>query len=54
MDKKIIELLEDIKKLLILDLIVRDVQAKDIAKVLNVNKSTITRIVPARRIKKSS
>jgi len=51
MDKKIIELLEDIKKLLIL-LIARDVQAKDIAKVLNVNKSTIARIVPARRIKK--
>ena len=54
MDKKIIELLEDIKKLLILDLIVRDVQAKDVAKVLNVDKSTITRIVPARRIKKSN
>ncbi len=54
MDKKIIELLEDIKKLLILDLIAGDVQAKDIAKVLNVNKSTIARIVLARRIKKSN
>ena len=54
MDKKIIELLEDIKKLLILDLIAGDVQAKDIAKVLNVNKSTIARIVPARRINKSN
>lgn len=54
MDKKVVELLEDIKKLLILDLIVRDIQAKDIAEVLNVSKSTITRIVSARRIKKSS
>lgn len=54
MDKKIVELLEDIKKLLILDLIARDVQAKDVAQVLGVNKSTITRIVPARRLKKAN
>ena len=53
MDKKIIELLEEIKKLLILDLITRDVQAKDIAGVLGVGKSTISGIVPARQIKKS-
>lgn len=54
MDKKIIELLEDIKKLLILDLIAKDVQAQDVAKVLGVNKSTIARIVPSRRIKKAN
>jgi DNA-binding transcriptional ArsR family regulator len=54
MDEKIIKLLEDIKKLLILDLIVRDIQAKDIAEVLDMNKSTITRMVSTRRIKKSS
>jgi hypothetical protein len=53
MDKQAIELLEDIKKLLILDLITRGVQAKDIASVFGVNKSTITRMVPARQIKKS-
>ncbi len=53
MEKKMVELLENIKKLLILDLVIRDVQAKDIAKVLGVNKSTITRIVPARKVKKS-
>ena len=53
MDKKAIELLEYIKKLFILDLITRDVQAKDIAGILGVNKSTIARIVPARQIKKS-
>lgn len=52
MDEKIIQLLEDIKKLLILSLIARDVQANSIAQVLGVNKSTITRIVPVRRIKK--
>ncbi len=53
MEKKAIELLEDIKKLLILDLITRGVQAKDIAQTVGVSKSTLTRIVPARHIKKS-
>lgn len=53
MEKKAIELLEDIKKLLILDLITRGVQAKDIAGIFGVNKSTITRLVPTRQIKKS-
>jgi len=52
MDKKICKLLEDIKKLIILDLVTRGVQAQDIAKVLKVVKSTITAIVPARKIKK--
>jgi DNA-binding NarL/FixJ family response regulator len=52
MDKKIIQLLEEIKKLAILDLITRGVQGKDIAAVLGVDPGTISRIVPARRIKK--
>lgn len=51
MSDKNTQLLEDIKKLLVLDLIVRGVQAKDIAQVLGVDKSTITRIVPSRKIK---
>lgn len=51
MDKNISKTLEDIKKLLILDLIVRGVQGKDIADVLGVDKSTITRIVSSRKIK---
>jgi predicted transcriptional regulator len=53
MDKKTNDLLEDIKKLLILDLITRGVQAKDIGVVLGVGKSAISAIVPARQIKKS-
>ena len=53
MDKKTTDLLEDIKKLLILDLITKGIQAKDIAAVLGVGKSTISAIVPARQIKKS-
>jgi transposase len=52
MDKKLIPLLEDIKKLLILSLITGGVQAKDIAGVLGVGKSTITRIVATRKLKK--
>lgn len=51
MDRQIAKTIEDIKKLLILDLIARGVQGKDIAQVLGVDKSTITRIVPARKIK---
>jgi hypothetical protein len=51
MDKQIIKILEDIKKLLILDLVTRGIQGKDIAQVLGVDKSTITRIVPTRKIK---
>ena len=53
MDKKTNELLEDIKKLLILDLVTHGIQAKDIAVVLGVSKGTISGIVPARQIKKS-
>lgn len=52
MDDKVVALLEDIKKLMILDLVVRGVQAKDVADVLGVGKSTISGIVSARRIKK--
>lgn len=51
MEKQILKNLEEIKKLLILDLITKGVQGKDVAQVLGVDKSTITRIVPARKIK---
>ena len=51
MDKKIIELLEDIKKLTILDLIEGGIQANVIADILGVDKGTISRLVPARKIK---
>jgi hypothetical protein len=53
MDKKIVGLLEDIKKLLILDLVAKGVQSKHIAEVLGVDNAVITRIVPARKIKKA-
>lgn len=53
-DNETLRLLEDIKKLLILGLIDRSVQTTAIADVLGVNKSTISRLVPARKIKKKS
>ena len=54
MDKKIIQELEAIKRLLILDLITRGVQGKSIAAVLGVDPAVISRIVPARQLKKYS
>lgn len=47
-----LEPLEEIKRLLILGLIHNNVQAKDIAYVLGVDKSVISRIVPSRQVKK--
>ncbi len=52
MDERIADLLEDIKRLLILDLVAKGVQAKNIAEVLGVANSTIAGIVSTRRIKK--
>lgn len=51
MEKEAIKLLEDIKKLTILNLIERGVQANTIADILGVDKGTISRLVPARKIK---
>lgn len=45
--------LDAIKKLAILQLLVSGVQATQIAKALGVDKSTISRMVPARGIKKA-
>lgn len=44
--------LEAIKKLLVLQLVTSGVQAKDVAKVLKMDKGTMSRLVPARGIKK--
>jgi hypothetical protein len=52
MDKKTIQIFEDIKKLLILDLIVRGTQGKEIAGVLGVDPATISRMVPTKQVKK--
>lgn len=46
--------LDNIKRLLILQLITSGVQANDIAKALRVAKSTISKLVPAREVKKLS
>lgn len=51
-DKKINQLLEDIKKLLILALIRQGAQGKDIASVLGVDPAAISRMVSTRQIKK--
>lgn len=53
MDAKIAALLEDVKKLLILDLVTKGVQSKHIAQVLGVDNAVITRIAPARKIRKT-
>jgi hypothetical protein len=52
MDSKTIALLEDIKKLLILGLIANGVLSKDVAQVLGVEKSTISKVVSSRIVKK--
>lgn len=52
MDTKIAGLLEDVRKLLILDLVAKGVQSKNIAHALGVDNAIITRIAPARKIKK--
>jgi predicted transcriptional regulator len=52
MDKRVVELLEDLKKLMILDLISRDIQGKDIAAVLGVDPAVVSRIVSKRAKKK--
>ncbi len=48
----VVEELEAIKKLLILQLVTAGVQAKDVAKVLDLDKSDMSRLVPTRGIKK--
>lgn len=52
MDERIAELLEDVKRFLILDLVAKGVKAKDSADVLGVAKSTIAGTVSARKIRK--
>jgi predicted transcriptional regulator len=52
MDAKIISLLEDIKKLMVLHLTERGVQGKRIADVLDVDAATVSRIVSTKKAKK--
>jgi len=44
--------LDSIKRLLVLQLITSGVQAMDIASALGVDKSVVSRLVPARKVKK--
>ena len=48
-----IETLEQIKRLLVLALIHQGVQGKDIASVLGVDPAVISRMVPARQIRRN-
>ncbi len=50
----IAEELDAIKRLLILQLITSGIQAKDIAAALRVDKSAVSRLVPARKVKRLS
>lgn len=47
-----VEMLDQVRRLMMLQLVVSGVQAKDIARVLGIDKSDVSRIVPARAIKK--
>ncbi len=51
-NKKTNQLLDDIKKLLVLALTHQGIQSKDIASVLGVDPAIVSRMVPARKIKK--
>jgi DNA-binding NarL/FixJ family response regulator len=52
MDKKSRQLLEDIKKLLILQLVINGANSEDIANILKINSSTIRHMVSIRKTKK--
>jgi hypothetical protein len=52
MDQKVIDLLEDINRLLILDLSVRDVPGKRVAEVLGVDPAVISRILSSKKSKR--
>lgn len=52
MDKKILQLLEDLKRLMILQLIQNKVQGKNIAAVLGVDPAIVSRIVSGKQTKK--
>lgn len=53
MNKEILDALKDIKKLVMLGLVSNGVQANSIARVLGVGKSSISGIVPTRKVKKA-
>ena len=53
MDQNQIRLLEEIKKLLILQLLADDVSDKAVAKVLGIDPSTIRHLVSLKEIRKS-
>lgn len=46
--------LDAIKRLLVLQLLTSGVQATDVARAMGVDKSVVSRLVPARRVKKKS
>jgi len=50
--RKLEGLLEDLKRLAILQLLTSGVQATQIAKALGVDKSVVSRLVPSRAIRK--
>jgi predicted transcriptional regulator len=52
MDKKIVDLLEDIKRLLILSLVEKGMQGKRIAEVLGVDPAVVSRIVAPKKAKR--
>ena len=53
-DDPVVDELVAIKRLLVLQLITSGVQATSIASALGVNKSSVSRLVPTRKVKRSS
>ena len=51
MDKKTNQLLEDIKKLLILNAVLNGAKSQDIGNALGIDSSTVRHMIPFRKIK---
>ena len=54
MDKKTHQLLEDIKRLLILELVINGANSEEIANILKINSSTIRHMISIRKTKRSA
>lgn len=52
--RKSLEPLEEIKRLLMLQLVMNGATSEDIAEVLGIDSSTIRHMIPIRKLKKSS
>lgn len=54
MDKKITKLLEDIRQLMVLQLVMNGATSEDIASVLKIDSSTVRHMISVRKLRKNS